>query len=164
MAAEFCQHRAPLIGTAHQRGAEGICVQRGEKVAVYGGVPDTPLLHVQLELHLPAAKAACPVNCELPASAEDPLPALELLPGNLPDAGVILRRDGIGVGAAVHNVAHHGLLERLRVHGAGKMLRDVGHAIPDGLDALGGDLVAVHRGGRHHLLNIRVEQHDHRNR
>ena len=52
----------------------------------------------------------------------------------------------------------HGLLERLRVHGAGKMLRDVGHAIPDGLDALGGDLVAVHRGGRYHLLNVRVEQ------
>ena len=55
-------------------------------------------------------------------------------------------------------MAHHGLLEGLRVHGDGKMLGDVGHAVPDGLDALGGDLVAVHRGGRHHLLNIRVEQ------
>ena len=42
--------------------------------------------------------------------------------------------------------------------GGGKMLGDVGHAVPDGLDALGGDLVAVRRGGRHHLPDIRVKQ------
>ena len=72
--------------------------------------------------------------------------------------GGVLRRNGVCSGAAVHNVPHHGRLERLRVHGGGKMLGDVGHAIPDGLDALGGDLVAVHRGGCHHLRNIRVKQ------
>ena len=38
------------------------------------------------------------------------------------------------------------------------MLGDVGHAVPDRLDALGGDLVAVHRGGRHHLRDVRVKQ------
>ena len=158
MAAECFQHRAPLIGAAHQCGAEGICVQRGEKVAVYGGIPDKPLLHVQLELHLPAGKASRPVDGELRASAEDPLPTPELLPGDLPDAGIVLRRDGVDGGAAVHDVAHHGLLEGLRVHGGGKILGDVGHAVPDGLDALRGDLVAVHRGGRHHLRDVRVEQ------
>ena len=158
MAPECCQHRAPLIGTANQRIADGRSIQRGEEVAVYGGFADDPLLHIQLELDLPARKAADPVDGKFRVSSENPLPAPELLPGDLPDAGVVLRRDGVCSGAAVHNVPHHGLLERLRVHGAGKMLRDVGHAIPDGLDALGGDLVAVHRGGRYHLLNVRVEQ------
>ena len=94
VALEGFQHRPPLIGAAQQRGAEGACVQGGEEVAVHGGVPDKPLLHIQLELDLPAGKASRPVNGELRASAEDPLPALELLPGDLPDVGVVLQRDG----------------------------------------------------------------------
>ena len=55
-------------------------------------------------------------------------------------------------------MAHHGLLEGLRVHGLGQMVGDVGDPVPDGLDALGGDLVAVRRGGLRHLPDVRVKQ------
>ena len=103
-------------------------------------------------------KAAGALNVELGVRAEDTVPAVEFFPGQLPDAGVVLRRHGIGVPAAVHDMAHHGLLEGLRVHGLGQMVGDVGDPVPDGLDALGGDLVAVRRGGLRHLPDVRVKQ------
>lgn len=98
VAPESCQHRTSLIGTANQRIADGRSIQRGEEVAVYGGFADDPLLHIQLELDLPARKAADPVDGKFRVSSENPLPASELFPGDLPDAGVVL---GVTVYAAV---------------------------------------------------------------
>ena len=151
-------HAFPVVAAADERIADGLCVQRGEEVAVDGGGLDHAPAHVDLELHLAAREAARALDVELGIRAEDALPGGELLLCQLADARVVLGGDSVLLGAAVHDVAHHARLEGVGIHGRGQVFGYVGHAVAHGLDALGEDLVVVHGGGGHHLLDVGVEQ------
>ena len=105
------QYGIAVIGTADQGRANSRSVKRGKEIPIHGGILYHSLLSVQLEPDLAAGKTACSVNGELRVLSVDPIPAAKLFPGNLTNAGIVLRRYGIGVGAAVHDMAHHDLLE-----------------------------------------------------
>ena len=55
-------------------------------------------------------------------------------------------------------MADHLFLEGFRIHGLGQMVGNIGNPVTDRFDAFGNDLIAIHRSGGNHLLNIRVKK------
>lgn len=151
------QHGVPFVTTIYQGAADGFGVQGGEEVAVDGGAFDDALLHIDLELHFATLETVGALDVEFRSGTVNTFPVIELLRGDLPDALVVLQCHLIDLVATIHNMANHTSLKSTWSHERRHIIGDVGDTIPDGLNALGKNLIAVHGSRGNHLMNICVE-------
>lgn len=72
------------------------------------------------------------------------------------DARIVLRGNGIGIRTAAHQMSHHTRFKFLNRKLPRQVFGDIRHAVTHGFDAFGENFIGVNRGGRDHLLNVRV--------